>query len=136
MRWRNEIARDVCHASHSAGAYWVWSGKSMPTANNPARPRVDSANKYADEMSVNERRAIRTNAGVKVWYYNQSFANCAAAVNYPGATGRNPPNMNGLVDRSTSFINALMVLADIVVFKGPNQEDLTWPENFTRRKLS
>ncbi|CAD9218459.1 conserved hypothetical protein [Burkholderia cenocepacia] len=135
LRWRNEIARDVCHASHSAGAYWVWSGKSMPTANNPSRPRVDSANKYADEMGVNERRAIRTNAGVKVWYYNQSFANCAAAVNYPGATGKNPPNMNGLVDRSTSFTNALMVLTDIAVFKGPNQEDLTWPENFTRRKL-
>lgn len=108
----------------------------MPTAKNPSRPQVDSANKYADEMSVNERRIIRTNSGVKVWYYNQSFANCAAAVNYPGATGKNPPNMNGLIDRSTSFANALMVLTDIAIFKGPNQEDLAWPENFTRRKLS
>ncbi|WP_249190195.1 MULTISPECIES: hypothetical protein [unclassified Burkholderia] len=36
VAWRNEVARDVFNASHSAGAYWVWSGKSMPTANNPS----------------------------------------------------------------------------------------------------
>ncbi|RQQ21930.1 hypothetical protein DF163_30945 [Burkholderia stagnalis] len=135
LQWRNEVGKDVYHASHSACAYWVWSDKSTPTASRPSRPQVDSANKYADVMGVNERRIIRTNSGIKVWYYNQSFTNCAAAVNYPGATGRNPPNMNGLVDRSTSLTNALMVLADIAIFKGPNHEDLMWPENFTRRRV-
>jgi hypothetical protein len=133
LQWRNEVGRDFYNASHSAGVYWVWSAKSMPTADNQSRPQVDSANKYADALGINERRTIRTNAGTKVWYYNQSFTNCAAAVNYPGATGQNPPNMNGLVDRSTSFTNALIVLTDIPIFKGPNHEDLTWPENFTRR---
>ncbi|WP_341316952.1 hypothetical protein WN982_37170 [Paraburkholderia sp. IMGN_8] len=135
LRWRNEIGRDVFHASHSACAYWVWSGKSMPSETYPLRPKVDSANKYADIAGINERRIIRTNAGTKVWYYNQSFTNCAASVNYPGSTGQNPPNMNGLVDRSTSFTNALMVLADVPFFKGPNQENLMWPENFSRRKV-
>ncbi|WP_325101030.1 hypothetical protein [Paraburkholderia kururiensis] len=136
IAWRNEIGRDAFHASHSAATYWVWSGKSKPTAHNPALPQVDSANKYADTPGVNERRTIRTNAGIKVWYYNQSFANCAAAVNYPGSTGKNPPNMNGLVDRSTSFVNALIVLADAPIFKGVNREDLTWPENYLRRVVS
>jgi hypothetical protein len=136
IAWRNEVGRDVFHASHSAAAYWIWSSKSKPTPHNPSLPQVDNANKYADIASTNERRTIHTNSGIKVWYYNQSFTNCAAAVNYPAATGRNPPNMNGLVDRSTSFTNALMVLTDIPVFKGPHQEDLTWPENFSKRKVS
>lgn len=135
LRWRNEIARDAFHASHSAGAYWVWSGKSMPSETDPFRLKVDSASKYADIVGINERRTIRTNTGIKVWYYNQSFTNCAAAVNYPGSTGQNPPNMNGLVDRSTSFVNALMVLADVQFFKGVNQEDLMWPENFSRQRV-
>ncbi|WP_321839674.1 hypothetical protein [Paraburkholderia bannensis] len=136
FRWRNEVGRDFFHASHSACAYWVWPEKSMPSETNPLRPKVDSTNKYADIGGVNERKTIRTNAGTKVWYYNQSFVNCAASVNYPGSTGQTPPNMNGLVDRSTSFTNALIVLADVNFFKGPNQENLTWPENFSRRVVS
>jgi hypothetical protein len=62
--------------------------------------------------------------------------NCAASVNYPGATGQNPPNMNGLVDRSTSFVNALVVLSDGARFKGSDGDDLWWPENFFRREIS
>lgn len=108
----------------------------MPTPHNPSLPQVDSASKYADIAGINERRTIQTNSGIKVWYYNQSFTNCAAAVNYPGATGQNPPNMNGLVDRSTSFTNALIVLEDVPVFKWVNQEDLMWPENYSRRVIS
>ncbi|MDR5777667.1 MULTISPECIES: M23 family metallopeptidase [unclassified Caballeronia] len=136
LLWRNEIGRDAFHASHSAGAYWVWPNKSAPTAHNLSLPQVDSANKYADLPAVNERRTINTNSGIKVWYYNQSFTNCATAVNYPGATGRIPPNMNGLVDRSTSFVNALVVLTDVTLFKGQNQEDVSWPENFERRRVA
>lgn len=136
LAWRNEVGRNVFHASHSAAAYWVWPDKSTPTTHNPSLPQVDSANKYADVAGVNKRRTIQTNSGINVWYYNQSFTNCATAVNYPGATGQNSPNMNGLVDRSTSFVNALIVLEDIPVFKGSNQEDLMWPENYSRRMVS
>jgi hypothetical protein len=135
FQWRNEIGRNTFHASHSAIAYWVWSGKSTPTPNNPSRPLVDSSNRYADQPSANVRKTIQTNSGMKVWYFNQSFTNCATAVNYPGATGQSSPNMNGLVDRSTSFVNALVVLADAAIFKGSNGENLTWPEDFLRRKV-
>ncbi|KVZ92184.1 hypothetical protein WL22_01430 [Burkholderia ubonensis] len=135
LRWRNEIGRDVFHASHSAGAYWVWSGKSMPSETYPLRPNVGSANKYADIAGINERKVIRTNSGVKVWYYNQSFVNCAASVNYPGSTGQSPPNMNGLVDRSTSFTNALIVLTDVHFFQSESRGNMTWPENFLRREV-
>ncbi|WP_175751693.1 M23 family metallopeptidase [Burkholderia ambifaria] len=136
IQWRNQIGRDSYHASHSACAYWVWPGKSQPSKKNPNRPQVDNSNKYADICGINERRTIGTKSGVKVWYYNQSFVNCAASVNYPGATGQNPPNMNGLVDRSTSFVNALVVLSDGARFKGSDGDDLWWPENFFRREIS
>lgn len=43
--------------------------------------------------------------------------------------------MNGLVDRSTSFVNALMVLSDGASFKGSSGDDLWWPENFFRREI-
>ncbi|WP_157659452.1 hypothetical protein [Burkholderia ubonensis] len=117
LRWRNEIGRDVFHASHSAGAYWVWSGKSMPSETYPLLPKMGGANKYANIAGINERKVIRTNSGVKVWYCNQYFVNCAASVNYPGSTVQSPPNMNGLVDRSTSFTNALIVLTDVHFFR-------------------
>ncbi|WP_321798762.1 hypothetical protein [Caballeronia sp. J97] len=135
VHWRNELGRDAFHASHSAGAYWVWPGKSAPTTHNPSRPQVDSANRYADISGSNERKEIRTSAGLRVWYYNQSFANCAAAVNFPGATGKSPPAMNGLVDRSISFINAMLLLADVVSFKGRSGENNSWPEYFVKRKI-
>jgi hypothetical protein len=68
-----------------------------------------------------------------VWYYNQSFTNCAAAVNYPGTVGQNPPNMNGLIDRSTAFVNALVVLADVPIFPDALGVDQAAPENFIRQ---
>ncbi|OJA41094.1 hypothetical protein BGV47_06165 [Burkholderia ubonensis] len=135
MQWKNQIGRDSFHASHSACAYWVWPGKSRPTKKNRDRPIVDSANKYADTACINERRLINTRSQVKVWYYNQSFVNCAASVNYPGATGKNPPNMNGLVDRSTAFVNAVMVMLDGAIFQDEAGEPRDWPENFIRREI-
>lgn len=136
LAWRDEIGTDSHHAAHSAGAYWVWPNKSTPTAANPNRPQVDNANRYADELATNLRRTISTANGNKVWYYNQSFTNCAAAVNYPATVGQNPPNMNGLVDRSTAFVNALMVLDDTAVFETTGGGTTEVPENFSRRKIS
>jgi hypothetical protein len=43
--------------------------------------------------------------------------------------------MNVLVDRSTSFTNTLIVLTDIPVFKGTDDQNLAWPENFSRREV-
>lgn len=136
LAWRDEIGTDSHHAAHSAGAYWVWPNKSTPTAANPNRPQVDNANRYADALATNLRRTISTANGNKVWYYNQSFTNCAAAVNYPATVGQNPPNMNGLVDRSTAFVNALMVLDDTTVFEATGEGTTEVPENFSRRKIS
>jgi len=50
-----------------------------------------------------------------------------------GGDRKERTHMNGLVDRSTSFVNALITLADVAVSKGPNGEDLNWPEDFFRR---
>ena len=97
---------------------------------------MDNANRYADAHATNLRRTISTANGNKVWYYNQSFTNCAAAVNYPATVGQNPPNMNGLVDRSTAFVNALMVLDDTAVFETTGGGTTEVPENFSRRKIS
>jgi len=132
--WRDQIATNARHAAHSAGAYWVWPNKSAPTQQNPNRPQVDSANKYADISATNVRRTIATvGIGTKTWYYNQSFTNCCAAVNYPGTVGQSPPNMNGLVDRSTAFTNALMVLEDLAAFPDVQGERRFVPEDYTRR---
>jgi hypothetical protein len=135
ITWRDQVGTDPYHAAHSATAYWVWPNKSVPTIQNPNRPQVDSANKYADVSAVNQRRTIATAAGTKVWYYNQSFTNCAAAVNYPATVGQSPPNMNGLVDRSTAFVNALMVLDDMITFNDSQGGTQTEPENFQRRTV-
>jgi hypothetical protein len=68
--------------------------------------------------------------------YNESFKKCAAAVNLPGALSSTPPNnMNGLVDRSTAFINALMVLEDVPKFETQQHTFSDQPENFTRRTV-
>lgn len=133
IAWRDEIGTDSYHAAHSAAAYWVWANKSVSTPQSPNRPQVDNACKYADTPATNQRRTIATAAGTKVWYYNQSFTNCAAAVNYPATVGQNPPNMNGLIDRSTAFVNALMVLDDMVTFTDAQGGTQTVPENFQRR---
>ncbi len=136
VHWRDEVGTDTYHAAHSAGAYWVWDNKSSPTKMRPNIPQVDNANRYADLSAKNQRRKISTVAhGSKTWYYNQSFTNCAAAVNYPSSTGQNPPNMNGLVDRSTSFTNALMVLAESPNFEGPRGVDSSYSENFEHQRL-
>lgn len=132
--WRDQIGADAYHAAHSAGAYWVWPNKSAPTSQSPNLPQVDSANKYADVHAPNQRRTISTtSAGVKNWYYNQSFTNCAAAVNFPATVTQAPPNMNGLVDRSVAFANALMVLHDVATF--PDEQGIvqSTPLDFTRR---
>ncbi|MGJ7562417.1 hypothetical protein ACSFBM_01030 [Variovorax sp. GB1R11] len=64
----------------------------------------------------------------------QSFVNCATAVNFPGATGQNPPNMNGLVDRSVAFVNALMVLADVPLFENSQQIYEPQPESYVQQR--
>lgn len=134
--WRDEIGTDPHHAAQSACAYWVWDNKSAPDAANPSRAQVDNANKYADLQGVNQRRTISTGSnGAKIWYYNQSFVNCATAVNFPGATGQNPPNMNGLVDRSVAFVNALMVLADVPLFENSQQIYEPQPESYVQQRV-
>jgi hypothetical protein len=135
LTWRNLVGTDSNHASHSACAYWVWPNKASPTKKNPSTPQVDSASKYADIHSENQRNTISTQKGFKTWYYNQSFTNTAAAVNYPGSVGRSPPNMNGLVDRSVAYINAMIVLSDMPQFPDANNQLVDTPENFTRRKI-
>jgi hydroxyethylthiazole kinase len=136
ISWRNEIGDSPYHAAHSACAYWVWENKSVENLEK-GTPQVDNTNKYADTPNKNIRNVISTeNNGEKIWYYNQSFTNCATAVNYPASTGRNPPNMNGLVDRSTAFINALMVLSENPIFDNGKQGYTPVPENFSRRKIS
>ncbi|MCL6691272.1 M23 family metallopeptidase [Pseudomonas sp. R3.Fl] len=134
IAWRNEIGETSRHACHSAGAYWVWPNKSAPTASNPDRPLVGNTNLYADTPATNSRRTIQTNAGIKTWYFNQSFTNCATAVNYPSTTGSPSPNMNGLVDRSTAFINALIVLADRPTFGTTTDALSDTPEDYIRRE--
>jgi len=137
IAWRNEIGTNAHRAADSAGAYWIWSDKSVPTPQNPSRPQVDSANKYADAVSSNQRRSIAiSGGGTKVWYYNQSFANCAAAVNYPATVTNNPPNMNGLVDRSTAFVNALVVLTDHPLFPNSQGVNQLAPEDFSKRVVA
>lgn len=139
MELRNLVGENSYHASQSASAYWIWPEKSAPDSRNPNRPRVDSANKYADNPGIffdNHRRTVNTKSGIKIWYYNQSFADCAAAVNFPGAVGRNPPNMNGLIDRSTSFSNALVVLCDHIGFRSENLAELyPLPDGYSRREV-
>ena len=136
IAWRDEVAADGHHAAHSAGVYWVWSGKSGPTVARPGMPVVGNANELADCGAINERRTIATDQGVKVWYYNQSFANCAAAVNLPTAVGKSPPGMmNGLVDRSVAYVNALVVLDDVPTFPDGDGVPHSLPEGFTRRAL-
>ncbi|WP_082079413.1 hypothetical protein [Cupriavidus basilensis] len=136
IAWRDELGVNSFHASQSAGAYWIWSKKSAPTEQNPNRPQVDSANTYADDVAIvmgNQRRTVNTDHGPKIWYYNQLFTNCATAVNYPGATGQNPPNMNGLIDRSTSFANAVVILCDGHPFPAQDGAQNLTPEIFERR---
>ena len=133
LAWRDAVGTDAHHAAHSAAAYWVWPDKSTPTRANPNRPQVDNANRYADVPANNSHRTISTAAGTKVWYYNQSFTDCAAAVNYPATVGQAPPNMNGLVDRSTAFANALVVLEDVAAFSTTNGGSTTTPANFSKR---
>lgn len=135
IQWRNEIGINSFHACHSAGVYWIWTNKSTPTQSNPSRPQVDNTNVYADISSVNERKEITTNAGRKVWYYNQSFVNCSTAVNYPAVTGTASPNMNGLVDRSVAYVNALIVLLDRPEFVASDGSSTDYPENFSRREI-
>lgn len=135
ISWRNEVGDVSRHACHSAGAYWVWPNKSSPTLSNPGIPLVGNANKYADIYSANSRRTIQTNSGVKAWYLNESFKNCATAVNYPAATGTPSPNMNGLVDRSVAFVNALMVLADRPMFESGVGSQSDAPEDYSRREV-
>lgn len=135
IQWRDEIGTSSFHATHSAGAYWVWPDKSTPTQSNPNRPQVDNTNKYADTHAENIRKTIATNSGIKTWYYNQSFVNCATAVNYPAVTGSNSPNMNGLVDRSVAYINALIILSDIVRFPREDNSTTDHPENYSRREI-
>jgi len=140
IHWRDEIGQASKHGAASAGAYWIWHDKAIITPQQAAERglpdrRVGNANKYADNIGTNLRKTIHTNAGIKVWYYNQSFVNCAASVNYPSSTGQTPPNMNGLVDRSTSFVNSLMVLCDISFFQTENGQTSSTPENFHRREL-
>lgn len=136
--WREQIALSSHHAAQSSAAYWIWLGKCEPSVRNPNLPSVGNASKYADgaEDDVNQRNSTPTTRhGVKIWYYNQSLANCATAVNYPSTTGQSPPNMNGLVDRSTAFVNALVVLLDVSVFQDAQGQQKATPENFTRRTL-
>ncbi|MBJ2157372.1 hypothetical protein [Variovorax sp. IB41] len=136
--WRDQIAFDTRHAAQSSAAYWIWPGKCEPTARHPNLPSVGNTNKYADdaENDLNQRNSTPTvRNGIKTWYYNQSFANCAAAVNYPASTGQSPPDMNGLIDRSTAFVNALVVLLDVSVFQDAQNQPQGIPENFVRRTL-
>ncbi|MBD9503195.1 M23 family metallopeptidase [Pseudomonas sp. PDM17] len=133
--WRNEIGELSRQACDSAGAYWVWPDKSGPTINNPSLPQVGNTNRFADVAAQNKRRQIQTNSGLKTWYYNQSFTNTATAVNYPAATGSASPNMNGLVDRSTAYTNAIIVLSDTPRFEAPNGSYIDTPEDFQRRVL-
>jgi hypothetical protein len=135
VTWRGQIATSAHHAAQSAAAYWVWPNKSAPTTARPNRPQVDSANRYADVPEANQRRVIATNRGNKVWYYNQSFTDCAAAVNYPGTVGSTRPSMNGLVDRSTAFVNALIVLTDTPTFPSAANVPQPLPENFDRQNV-
>ncbi len=134
--WRDMVGTNSYHASQSAGVYWVWDNKSVKTLQNPNRPQVDSASKYADVYATNQRMVSPTDQGNRVWYYNQSFVDCAAAVNYPGSTGQTPPNMNGLIDRSTAYVNALVVLCDTNKFIGVDGVEREMPENFSRRIIS
>ena len=137
--WRDQVATDPHHAAHSASAYWVWPEKCSPSSLHPTLPKVGDASKYADEAmnDINQRNATpTTHNGVKIWYFNQSFTNCAAAVNYPASVGRTPPDMNGLVDRSTAFTNALVVLLDVPLFQDAQNQQQAMPENFIRRVLS
>lgn len=133
--WRDEIGEISRQACHSAGAYWIWPDKSTPTSNNPSLPQVGNANRFSDIPSTNNRRQIQTNNGSKIWYFNQSFTNTATAVNYPAATGSASPNMNGLVDRSTAYTNAIMVLSDTPRFELANGGHTDTPEDFQRRTL-
>jgi hypothetical protein len=133
IAWRNQVGTNSDRAAQSSCAYWVWPNKSVPTTTHPNRPQVDNACRYADVAAPNQRRLVTTGSGSKVWYYNQSFTNCAAAVNYPGTVGQNPPNMNGLIDRSTAFVNALVVLADVPIFPDALGVDQAAPENFIRQ---
>jgi hypothetical protein len=138
IQWRDQIGVEPFHASESAMAYWVWPNKSTRSRFDSDTPQVDSANIYADNASIltsNIRHTINTNSGAKIWYYNQWFANCAAAVNYPAATGGNPPNMNGLVDRLTAFANALVVLGDLNSFPTQSGSISEIPEGFERRNV-
>lgn len=136
IAWRDEVGINPFHASQSAGAYWVWPNKSVPSKDHPDRLQVDSANKYADANEIlhgNRRETIWTNAGIKTWYYNQHFTNCAASVNFPATTGQSPPNMNGLVDRSVAFVNAAMVLWDVCTFPCSDGSIKQYPEDYERR---
>lgn len=135
VSWRDEVGTDPHHAAHSAAAYWAWPDKSTPTTSNPNRPQVDNANRYADVHAANAYRTISTAAGTKIWYCNQSFTDCAAAVNYPATVGQTSPNMNGLVDRSTAFVNALMVLDDVPIFATSNGGSTKIPADFSRRRV-
>ena len=127
LGWRDEIGSNSYHAAHSAAAYWVWPDKSGS---------VHNSNVYADVLAVNQRKTINTAQGIKVWYYNRSFAKCASSVNLPGSINSDPPNtMNGLVDRSTAFVNALVVLSDRPVFRDEHNQEILSPENFKRRSV-
>ena len=43
--------------------------------------------------------------------------------------------MSGLVDRSTAFVNALMVLDDVPIFATSNGGSTKMPANFSRRRV-
>ena len=66
----------------------------------------------------------------------KDFTICASAVNYPSTVGQNPPNMNGLVDRSTSFVNALMILDDLPQFRTQQNTSVYQPENYSKRNVA
>ncbi|NRF68153.1 M23 family metallopeptidase [Aquincola sp. S2] len=123
LAWRDQVATNAHDAAHSAAAYWIW----------PSGPK-SSSNEYADANAVNERRAVQIGGTTRVWYFNAGFRRAAASVNLPAAIQNPNLGFNGFVDRSTAFVNALMVLDDRPAFQTAAGGVTYDPEGYVRRR--
>lgn len=128
LGWRDEVADVGDDPAESAGYYWT---RYQFSARNPHACEIAST--YADKQEANVRTVVSTtNAGSKIYYFNEAARKAAAMVNIPGAV-HGSYTVNGLPERFAVYANALVVLTDRPEFQDSHGRIKDFPETFERR---
>ena len=121
ITWRDQLLdATFIDASDSAGAYWAWTASAA----------------FADQPPVMERETQVVGHDTFVYYSCESFGQVAATVNFgsPVKDIKKIAKVNGIVARYQAYANALMVLADRVVFLDAQDQSKTDPEEYVPRR--